>query len=74
MAHVTHDVSAPHGLASTLAAPFVGLFKALIAISEANPRYRKLQRLQAMSDDELAKLGLRRDEIVQHVLQGSNYL
>ena len=31
---------------------------------------RKAERLQALSDADLAKLGIRRDQIVQHAFRG----
>lgn len=43
------------------------IFMGLINVAEANPRYRQIQQLQALSDEQLAKKGLRRDDIVMHV-------
>lgn len=48
--------------------------KMMVAMIEANPQYRKLQRLQAMTDDELAKIGLTREDIPRHVFAGKLYL
>ena len=43
------------------------IFNGLINVAEANPRYRRIQPLQALSDEQLAKKGLRREDIVMHV-------
>ncbi|TCS67606.1 DUF1127 domain-containing protein [Primorskyibacter sedentarius] len=40
---------------------------ALIEASSHNRRLEKVERLQAMSDEQLEKLGIPRDRIVQHV-------
>ena len=50
-------------LTRSLAAIFTGL----INLAEANPRYLQLQKLQALSDEQLAKKGLKREDIVMHV-------
>lgn len=50
-----------------IAKPFVALENALIAIAEANPRYRHLEALSNMTDEELAAKGLKREDIVRHV-------
>lgn len=36
---------------------------------EAQARTNEIARLRAMSDEDLARLGLRRDRIVQHVFR-----
>ena len=43
------------------------IFSGLVNIGEANPRFQQIQKLQAMSDEQLAKKGLKRDDIVMHV-------
>ena len=44
-----------------------GFWNLLISMAENNSRMRKLEQLTAMTDAELAKKGLKRDEIVRHV-------
>ncbi|PCJ09730.1 MAG: DUF1127 domain-containing protein [Rhodobacteraceae bacterium] len=44
------------------------IFTGLVNVSEANPRYQQICRLQAMSDEQLAKKGLKREDIAMHVL------
>lgn len=68
MAHITTHRTAGRDLLGTLAAPFVSIFNGLVWLAEINPKYQALQRLSQMTDAELAERGLRRDEIVQHVL------
>ncbi len=46
---------------------FAGFGHALIASMEANSRLRTIRHLQAKSDEELADIGLKRDDIVRHV-------
>jgi len=43
------------------------IFTGLVNVAEANSRYHEVQNLQAMSDEQLAKKGLKRDDIVMHV-------
>ena len=43
---------------------------ALIALGESSGRMRELRTLQAKSDAELARMGLRREDIVHHVFRG----
>ncbi len=56
---------------------FAGFFKmlgrAITAHAEYHGRVRQIERLQLMSDAELAKRGIRRDEIAQHVFRDMFY-
>lgn len=49
------------------------LLNTLVRVAEANPRYQQAQRLAALSDAELAKLGMTRAEIPQRVW-GSRFI
>jgi uncharacterized protein YjiS (DUF1127 family) len=66
----TQTLHAP-SLPLRLAAPVTGFFAALanaVALSSgAQCRYDRVRRLQALSDAELAKRGIARDDIVRHV-------
>ena len=42
----------------------------LVRIGEANPRMRAMQKLAALSDEELAQRGLRRQDIINHLFPG----
>ncbi|PKP69964.1 MAG: hypothetical protein CVT82_09080 [Alphaproteobacteria bacterium HGW-Alphaproteobacteria-4] len=62
-AHAPQMIVAPKRLRSF----FTGLGHAIIAYTERNSRVAEVERLNALSDDELAKLGIARDRIVHHV-------
>ena len=53
-------------LASRVGSEF---FSWLTRIAESHSRVREIERLSAMSDAELGRLGLRRDQIVRHVFR-----
>jgi hypothetical protein len=54
---------------SAIGAGFTSFMKFLCTVSMARTCSMELGRLSKLSDGELAKLGLRRDEIVQHVFR-----
>ncbi|WP_136441790.1 DUF1127 domain-containing protein [Pacificoceanicola onchidii] len=58
--------------------PFLSLGRrildAMVAIGEANPRVREIERLTAKSDEDLAKMGLKREDIVRHVMRDALFL
>jgi len=75
MAHTAHyTVPTVNGILNLLAKPFTALGKGLIAIADANSRSQTLDTLMAMSDTELSKRGLKRDQLVHHVFSDSYYL
>ncbi|MEQ9449562.1 MAG: hypothetical protein RLN70_11770 [Rhodospirillaceae bacterium] len=45
------------------------IMNALVAMAEANGRVKQIERLQSLSDAELASRGIKRDEIVHHVFR-----
>jgi len=45
------------------------IWRGLIRLGERHPAYRRIRALQKMNDAELAKLGLRREDIATHVLR-----
>ncbi|MCZ0962287.1 hypothetical protein [Paracoccus benzoatiresistens] len=51
-----------------LAAPFAAIGKVLVAIAEASPKVRELERLNSLSDAELARRGLTRDGEIRRIL------
>ena len=68
MAHVaTHDSVQKPGFG--IARLFNEIFDFFIRMSEANARVRQVEALNALSDAQLAKRGLRREDIVRHVFQ-----
>lgn len=74
MAHTVSHYPLAHEVLSLLAKPFVAFGNLLIAIGEANHRDQTLRSLMAQSDAELAKRGLKRDELVHHVFSDSYYI
>ena len=57
----------PFSFLSALAAPFVKLGAFLVRIAEANARVQQAQALMNLSDAELEKRGIKRNEIVHYV-------
>ena len=57
--------------AAALLAPFRAIGRFMIALAEASPQMRALNRLSQMSDAELSAKGLTRDGEVRRILGGS---
>ncbi len=51
-----------------------GMGNALVRLAETNPKLRELEALSALSDEELAHRGIRREEIVRRVFGGSPWV
>lgn len=45
------------------------VLKTMENIALSNPRLRQIERLSALSDEQLAARGLRREDIVRHVFR-----
>ena len=54
-------------IAGSVAAFFAKLAHAFVMATGAQARFDEILRLQSLSDDELAQIGLSRDDIVRHV-------
>ncbi|WP_212525220.1 hypothetical protein [Actibacterium sp. MT2.3-13A] len=67
MAVTTHIPAASLGI--RLSAPFRAIGRFLVYLMENNSRLQRVQRLQAMNDEQLAKLGIAREDIVHHVFK-----
>lgn len=52
---------------ATLYRNLPSLGAAIVRLSESTGRARRIRALEAKSDDELARMGLKRNEIVSHV-------
>ena len=70
MAHVQTAIGT-QSLGEKIIAPVRAFGAFLVRLSEANVRVRELERLSALSDDELSKIGVAREDIVQHVYRGA---
>jgi len=73
-ATTTHDAAAPHGLTAILSAPFRAIVAAMEQVMNANTRVRQAEFLMGLSDEDLAKRGLRREDIVRHVYRDMFYV
>lgn len=70
MAHVQTAIEA-QSFSDKILAPVRAFGAFMVRLSEANVRVRELERLSAMSDAELSKAGLAREDIVRHVYRGA---
>ena len=50
------------------------LANAIDAAQRSNQRVRELERLSALSDEQLAEQGLRREDVVRHVFRDVYFL
>ena len=67
MALSTSQSHPQSSLLDILTAPFKYIGNTLIRIGEANYRVRQVEFLQSLSDEELVKRGLRREDIMRRV-------
>lgn len=75
MATQTTDIQYQQpSLAGRVGGLFQRAFNALVAVAEANPRLKAVNRLSEMSDAELAARGLKREDIVRHVFRDLYYV
>lgn len=51
-----------------------GLLNLLVAIAEHTPRYQAIQYYNALSDEQLAELGMTRSDVVHKVFGARIYL
>lgn len=68
------SASHTHDNAPILSRLFGALGNFIVAVGEANPRLRRVEALQRLSDEQLAAKGLRREDIVRHVFGDVYYL
>lgn len=71
-----HDVHTTHGpsLLQRIGAGFLRWLEASMNASQANRCRLEAERLERLSDAELAALGLQRDQIMMHAFQRYMYL
>ncbi|AHD03355.1 DUF1127 domain-containing protein [Leisingera methylohalidivorans] len=74
MAEISHIITGRPELAGILRRCFAAVGNALVAIAEADSRMRAARQLNAMSDEELAERGLRREDIVRHIFSDRFYI
>jgi len=71
----THQISAPVAaifgdILSRVGAGFAAVGRAIVYNRGMEARLDEVRRLQALSDEELAKRGIARDDIMRHVFAG----
>ena len=68
MAHTqTNSTFSGSDLLGKLFVPFAALWRGMIAVAQANSRVKEIEALSKLSDKQLAKRGIRREDIVHHV-------
>lgn len=73
MAHITFTPTVTP-ITEFLMRPLRAVGNFMVAIMESNSRIQLVDKLNAMSDAELAELGVKRDEIVHHVFKDTFYI
>ncbi|MGY6548846.1 MAG: hypothetical protein ACXIU7_07570 [Roseinatronobacter sp.] len=71
--NVTRSRGAAH-LTAQLRAIGNGLLNLLVAIAAASPRYQAIEYYNSLSDEDLAKMGMTRADVVQRVFGARSYL
>ncbi len=74
MAHVSAHAPASHSILSALGGLFASIGAAMMRVAESQPKVRQVSALQALSDEELAKRGLKRSEIARYVFSDSYWV
>lgn len=70
MANVQTEIET-HSFGDKITAALRAFGAFLVRLSESNVRVRELERLSALSDAELDKIDLAREDIVRHVYRGA---
>lgn len=73
MAHATTNTTISIPVFSMIGRAFSAFGHWLVRIGEANPRIKAVQALNAMSDEQLAARGLKREDIVRHIFKDVYY-
>ncbi|WP_420568018.1 hypothetical protein [Thalassovita sp.] len=73
-AHATDISFANHGLRDRIASFFAAIGKGLSTYTYALSRAEQVKALSAKTDEELAELGLTRDQIPQYVFRDLFYV
>jgi hypothetical protein len=63
----TQGSDLPHRIVAAVKSFFTVIGTAIVAGATANRRIRVMENLNAKSDAQLARMGLRREDIVRHV-------
>ena len=71
---LNHEMTATRNFFGTVGKWFEGALTSLSMASSAQHRFERVQALQAKTDEELAALKIRRDDIVHHVFRDLYYV
>ncbi len=76
MAHITNaaPIAWPAAFFAAIGRAFQSVYLAMMVSSTYDNRMKEIQRLNALSDAELAEEGLSRDRIVHHVFRDLYYV
>lgn len=74
MGHSLTATGSHFSVLDILMAPLRGFGRFCVTVMDHNSRIHQINNLRAKSDDELAEMGLTRDEIVHHVMSDLYYL
>ena len=74
MAYLTTTLARGFAPGAYISRGFSRVFDAVVKIAESDPRFKRLEALSALSDEQLAARGLRRSDIVRQVLGDRLYI
>lgn len=74
MAHTTTHIPASGSILAPVAKFFSALGTAFVSMGEASSKMRQVNALQALSDEELADRGLKREDIARYVFSDCYWL
>lgn len=67
MTTISTNSASQLSLGRIVSAPLRAVWDFLVAVGEANSRVYRIEALQRLSDAELARRGIRREDIIRHV-------
>lgn len=70
----THETHTAPSLMAAMRRFFSNLSSSFSIAATANARLTRMERLNALTDEELAEIGLRREDIARHVFRDILYL
>ncbi len=73
MASITHENTST-GFGAKVSKFFAAVSAGMVAYMERRARFEQINALQAKSDEELAQMGVKREEIASHVFRDLFYV
>ncbi|MEW9919021.1 DUF1127 domain-containing protein [Marimonas sp. MJW-29] len=71
---LSREITATRNVLAAIGGAFSGIMARMAENASMNARVRKVHQLQALSDAELAKIKIKREDIVFHVFADIYYL